>query len=148
MPLKKGPLCAPAKSRIDEFPFEPEYMTRSTIIRVIGAEVYAHHGVGDAERELGGRYSFDLEIEADITKGAETDELHDTIDYVEAYEIARNVIVDSARRRLLESLVTEVADAVMARFPAALAITVRLRKLRAPINGVLEAVELEHRVER
>lgn len=123
-------------------------MTRSTIIRVLGAEVYAHHGVGDAERELGGRYSFDLEIEADIAKAATSDELHDTIDYVQAYQIAREVIVDSTKRRLLESLVTEIADTILERFPEALAITVRLRKLRAPINGVLDAVELEHRVGR
>lgn len=123
-------------------------MNRTTRIRVLGAEVYAHHGVGEAERELGGRYSFDLEIEADISQAAASDDLHHTIDYVEAYEIARTVIVDSAKRRLLESLVTEIADSIMARFPDALAATVRLRKLHAPINGVLDAVELEHRISR
>lgn len=123
-------------------------MTRSTTIRVLGAEVYAHHGVGDAERELGGRYSFDLEIEADIAKAAASDELHDTIDYVQAYHIAREVIVDSTKRRLLESLVTEIADTILERFPEAHGVTVRLRKLRAPINGVLDAVELEHHVGR
>ena len=122
-------------------------MVHSTIIKVLGAEVYAHHGVGEAERELGGRYSFDLEIETDISKAAETDDLHDTVDYVQAYEIARDVIVNT-KRRLLEALVTKVADALLEWFPNALSVTVRLRKLHAPINGVLKSVEVEHRVAR
>lgn len=122
-------------------------MSHTTIIRVLGAEVYAHHGVGDAERELGGRFSFDLEIETDISRGAATDELHDTINYVQAYEIARDAIVNS-KQRLLESIVSNVTDALIEQFPSALAVTIRLRKLRAPINGVLDAVEIEHTVRR
>lgn len=122
-------------------------MVRSTVIRVLGAQVYAHHGVGDAEQELGGRYSFDIEIEADISRAAASDNIHDTINYVNAYEIAHDVIVNT-KCRLLEALVSRVAESLMEHFPEATSVLVRLRKLRAPINGVLDAVELEHRVER
>ncbi|MCE2503519.1 MAG: dihydroneopterin aldolase [Chlorobi bacterium] len=121
-------------------------MNKSTI-RVLGAQVYAHHGVGAAEQELGGRYSFDLEIETDISEAATSDDLSDTVNYVNAYEIAHDVIVDT-KRRLLESIVSQVADAILDQFPNALAVTIRLRKLRAPINGVLDAVEIEHKVSR
>ncbi len=120
---------------------------KRTTIRILGAQVYAHHGVGAAEQELGGRYSFDLEMETDITQGAMSDNLSDTIDYVAVYEIAHDVIVNT-KRRLLESIVSQVADAVLTSFPQALSVTIRLRKLRAPINGVLDAVEIEHRVSR
>ena len=122
-------------------------MVRSTVIRVLGAQVYAHHGVGDAEQELGGRYSFDIEIEADISKAAASDSIHDTINYVNAYETAHDVIVNT-KCRLLEALVSRVAETLLEQFPEATSVLVRLRKLRAPINGVLDAVELEHRVER
>ncbi len=122
-------------------------MVQSTVIKVLGAQVYAHHGVGDAEQELGGRYSFDLEIEADISQAAESDSIHDTINYVNAYEIAHDVIVHT-KCRLLEALVSRVANTLLDTFTEATSVTIRLRKLRAPINGVLDAVEVEHTVRR
>src|SRR4051794_38750699 len=105
-------------------------------IRVIGAEVYARHGVGEAERSIGGRYSFDLEIETDISRAAASDHVADTVNYQEAYELARDILTGT-NRRLIESLVVSIARAILERFPAALSVTVRLRKLSVPIDGVL-----------
>lgn len=116
-------------------------------IRVLGAEIYARHGVGEAERAIGGRYSFDLEIDADISEAAASDDLHMTIDYERAYFLARDILIGT-NRRLLESLVDEIADAILDRFPNAMAVTVRLRKLSVPIDGVVRAVEVELRRER
>lgn len=116
-------------------------------IRVLGAEIYARHGVGEAERAIGGRYSFDLEIDADITKAGRADDLHETVDYERAYILARDIMLGT-NRRLLESLVIEIADAILERFTIALAVTVRLRKLSIPIDGVVRAVEVEYRRER
>ena len=116
-------------------------------IRVIGAEIYARHGVGEEERTIGGRYSFDLEIEADISRAAASDHVEDTINYQEAYELARDILTGT-NRRLLESLVAEISRALLARFPIATAVTVRLRKLSVPIDGVMRAVEVETTMER
>ncbi|MBC8145224.1 MAG: dihydroneopterin aldolase [bacterium] len=116
-------------------------------IRVLGAEIYARHGVGEAERAIGGRYSFDLEIDADITAAANDDDLHETVDYERAYFVARDILLGT-NRRLLESLVIEIANAIIERFPLALAVTVRLRKLSIPIDGVVRAVEVEFRRSR
>lgn len=116
-------------------------------IRIIGAEIYARHGVGEAERIIGGRYSFDIEIEADITQAAATDHVADTVNYQEAYELARDILTGD-NRRLLEALVVEIADGILGRFDLAHAVTVRLRKLSVPIDGVIRAVEVESRKER
>lgn len=116
-------------------------------IRVLGAEIYARHGVGDAERAVGGRYSFDLEMDADISAAGRDDDLHETINYEKAYFVARDILLGT-NRRLLESLVIEIADAILERFPMARAVTVRLRKLSVPIDGVVRAVEVEFRRER
>ncbi len=120
--------------------------TPSTI-RVIGAEIYARHGVGEAERSIGGRYSFDLEMETDIAHAAESDHVEDTIDYHVAYNIARDILTRT-NRRLLEALVVEISQALMNEFARIAACTVRLRKLSVPIDGVIAAVEVEHRIER
>jgi dihydroneopterin aldolase len=111
---------------------------------VIGAEIYARHGVGEAERSIGGRYSFDLEIETDITAAAASDSLADTVSYEDAYIMARDILTGT-NRRLLEALVVEIASALLDRYPIATAVTVRLRKLSVPIDGVVRAVEVEHR---
>lgn len=116
-------------------------------IRVIGAEIYARHGVGEEERSIGGRYSFDIEIEVNIGRAAETDHLSDTINYEEAYTTARDILTGT-NRRLLEALVVEIATRLLAQFPSAHAVKVRLRKLSVPIDGVIGAIELEHRCER
>ena len=122
-------------------------MKSPSTIRVIGAEIYARHGVGEAERSIGGRYSFDLEIEADIAAAAASDSLTDTVNYEEAYIIARDILTGT-NRRLLESLVVEITSALLDRYPTSSAVTVRLRKLSVPIDGVVRAVEVEHREER
>ncbi len=116
-------------------------------IRIIGAEVYARHGVGEAERTIGGRYSFDVEILADITAAAASDHVADTVNYQEVYEVARDILTGT-NRRLLESLVGAIASAILERFAIAHGVTVRLRKLSVPIDGVIRAVEVETRVMR
>lgn len=119
----------------------------NSFIRILGAEIYARHGVGEAERTIGGRYSFDIEIETDIAAAAASDHLADTVNYQEAYELARDILTGT-NRRLLEALVVEIADELLARFPVADAVLVRLRKLSVPIDGVISAVEVQTRRDR
>jgi dihydroneopterin aldolase len=122
-------------------------MSRPSTIRILGAEIYARHGVGEAERSVGGRYSFDLELDTDISPAAQSDHLSLTVDYEAAYALARDILTGT-NRRLLESLVVEIARGLLDRFPLVVAATVRLRKLSVPIDGVLRAVEVEYRQER
>ena len=118
-----------------------------SFIRVIGAEIYGRHGVGEAERSIGGRYSFDLEFESDIESAAASDHVDDTVNYQQAYEIARDILTGT-HRRLLEALVVDIARAMMATFAQARSCTVRLRKLSVPIDGVISSVEVEYRLPR
>ncbi len=131
----------------DFFSITDTSMSNLSMIRILGAEIYARHGVGEAERSIGGRYSFDIDIEADISAAAASDHLEDTVNYQEAYELARDILTGT-NRRLLESLVVAIADALLNRFPVAQSVTVRLRKLSVPIDGVMRAVEVETRRER
>lgn len=111
-------------------------------IRVHGAAVYSHHGVSDAERALGGRFEFDLELYTDIAEAAAGDNLHATVDYAEAYRLVHDLL-GSAHRRLLETLVVEIADGLLAHFSRLESVTVRLRKHSVPIAGIIDAVEVE-----
>ena len=120
---------------------------KKTTLKLIGAEVYAYHGVGDAERELGGRYSFDVIYPIDASNAVADDELDETVDYTAVYEAARDVVVDT-RRRLLEAIVDEITSVLIARFPRIIEATVRLRKLHPPIIGMIGSVEAERTISR
>jgi len=73
---------------------------------------YGYHGVGDAERELGGRYTVDLEIEVDLLEAARSDQIEKAVDYVHVYQLVRDV-VEGQPHRLLESLAETIAATVL-----------------------------------
>lgn len=126
---------------------QTEINNKRSRISLRGAEVYAHHGVTSAEKDLGGRYSFDVEYVVDISEAAATDALSSAVDYSMVYETAREVVV-STQRHLLEAIVSEVADRLLEEHPTIISVVIRLRKLHAPIRGIIGTVEIEHEVTR
>ena len=50
-------------------------------IRVKGIDVYAHHGVHPAERELGQRFVIDVDLWGDVSEAAASDSLKRALDY-------------------------------------------------------------------
>jgi 7,8-dihydroneopterin aldolase/epimerase/oxygenase len=93
------------------------------IIEIKGLEVFGRHGAGDAEREAGQSFLFDVTF--DVSEPAE-DALDATVDYRTVRDTVREVS-DERRYVLLESLAAATAEAIVARFPVAAA-TVRVRK--------------------
>jgi dihydroneopterin aldolase len=112
------------------------------VIEVHGLELFAHHGVGEEERERGQRFLFDLDLVADEA-GARTDALSDTVDYRDVVACVR-AVSDGRRFALLEALAAAVADALLARF-ALRRVRVRVRKpdvrLDAPVEHTAATVE-------
>jgi dihydroneopterin aldolase len=112
------------------------------VIEVHGFELFAHHGVGEEERERGQRFLFDLDLVADEA-GARTDALSDTVDYRDVVACVR-AVSDGRRFALLEALAAAVADALLARF-ALRRVRVRVRKpdvrLDAPVEHTAATVE-------
>ena len=44
---------------------------------------YGYHGVYEHEREMGQRFEIDVELSLDLAQAGATDELEDTLDYVD-----------------------------------------------------------------
>jgi dihydroneopterin aldolase len=111
-------------------------------IEVRGLELHGFHGATEKERRDGQTFLFDVELEADAA-GAETDLLADTIDYREVVACVREVS-DARAYALLEALARAVADALLARVPAA-RVRVRVRKpdvrLGTPVEHAAVTVE-------
>lgn len=102
------------------------------------------HGVGEEERATPQPFAVDVALELDLAAAGATDDLSRTVDYGLVFEDVRAVL-EGPPALLLETLTERIAAAVLGRHPAVDAVTVRVRKLRPPIQGRIESSGVEIR---
>ena len=93
------------------------------IVEIRGLEVSATHGVNESERDAPQAFLFDVTLE--LPEPAE-DTIDATVDYRTVRDLVRRT-AESQSFRLLESLATATADALVAQFRVD-AVTVCVRK--------------------
>lgn len=107
------------------------------IILLEGIEVPAALGVTEAERQMRRPVRLDLELGLDLRPSGQTDDLSQTVDYGEIYEVVEKV-AGGREHKLVEALGERIADALFESFPVeSVQLTVRKSK---PIAGVLDWV--------
>ncbi|MEZ4389341.1 MAG: dihydroneopterin aldolase [Candidatus Krumholzibacteriia bacterium] len=107
-------------------------------ITLAGIDVYAHHGVHPAERELGQRFKVDVELYGDWSEAARSDHLGDALDYVGVHGRVREVCADTSFQ-LLESLAAAICRALL-RDHAVDRVVVTVQKPNPPIPNFLGRV--------
>ena len=112
------------------------------VIRLRNAVFYAYHGVLTDEQNLGGKFEVDVDLVCDLSRGARTDHLRDTVDYTRVYEAIRTAVMGK-KYFLLEALGETIARSILKEFRNVRSVTVRVRKPGAPIKGVVDTVEVE-----
>ena len=118
------------------------------IIRLHNAVFYAYHGVLTDEQNLGGKFEVDVELHCDLSRGAKTDNLKDTVDYQKVYSCIRDLVLGK-KYYLLEALANTIAQGILKQFKQVETAVVRVRKPGAPVRGVIDHVEVEiHRSRR
>jgi dihydroneopterin aldolase len=93
-------------------------------VELYGLQIFGHHGAGEAERERGQVFVYDIELE--VGERGASDRIEDAVDYREVAATARE-ISEGHRFHLLEALAPAVADALVERFPVEW-VRVRVRK--------------------
>jgi len=111
-------------------------------IRLRGLTLYTHHGVGEAEREIGQRMIFDLDLVPSSCEATASDNVGETVDYGELAGLVAEIATGRGFRTL-ERLVTVIAEAVLARFPAAATVTVRATKPVPPVPFTMDGASVE-----
>ena len=101
-------------------------------IEIRALRILCHVGVGDDERANAQPLELDIDLEADLSAAAASDDVADTIDYGEV-SVAVAAAVQATEHALLERAAAVAADAVLAVDPRTTAVTVSVRKLRPPI---------------
>src|SRR5215204_7775805 len=113
----------------------------SAEIELRGLSIYTHHGVSEAEQEVGQRLEIDVSFDVPDCDAVLTDRLEDTVDYAEVCDI---VALGATERsyKTLERLCHVIAERLMERF-ACESVHVRAAKPEPPLPIAVEEVAVE-----
>ncbi len=114
---------------------------------IYGMTFRGRHGVTEAERRVSKRFVVDVELELDLSRAAQSDELGDTVDYTHIMRLVRRC-VEGPSVRLLEALGERIAQAILRDYSAVAAVVVRVFKPDPPITAEFERVGVEIRRRR
>jgi 7,8-dihydroneopterin aldolase/epimerase/oxygenase len=120
---------------------DDEAVEPTVTIEISALSLYTHHGVDEAEREVGQRLVFDLSFELAECDATVTDRVEDTVDYA---DVCEQVALAAQERsyKTLERLCAAVADRMIDRYGAE-SVTVRAAKPEPPIPLPVEEVAVE-----
>jgi dihydroneopterin aldolase len=115
-------------------------------VEIRGLSIYTHHGVSDAEQEVGQRLEFDLTFDVPDCDAVLTDRVEDTVDYSEVCDIVALAATEKSYRTL-ERLGQVVAGRLMERFECE-SVRVRAAKPEPPLPYVVQEAGVEVTLER
>lgn len=116
-------------------------------ITLKGMCFYGYHGALSEERRIGQKFLIDVTLSLDLSRAGETDELSDTVNYAEVFEIVRR-LAEGEPFRLIEKLAGEVNRGLLAAFPEISSVTTTVHKPSAPVPGVFEDVSVTLHLDR
>lgn len=105
-------------------------------------EFYGYHGVLPEENRLGQRFLVDLVVETNLKKAGITDELENSISYVDLYQVCKD-IVEGTPNKLIEAVAEKISQEILERFVKVTNVTVKIIKPNPPIPGIYESVAVE-----
>lgn len=118
----------------------------SAEVELRGLSIYTHHGVSDAEQEVGQRLEFDISFDVPDCDAVLTDRLEDTVDYAQVCDI---VVLAATERsyRTLERLAQVVGERLMQQYGCE-SVRVRAAKPEPPLPLAIQEVAVEVTQER
>lgn len=117
-----------------------------TRIAIDGLDLYAYHGVPDAEQTVGHRYRIDLVLEVDESAHL-SDDVSDTVDYGEIGLLVTR-IATTRQFRTIERLAYVLGQEVLAQSPRIASVEITVAKPLPPAPVLAEAVSVTLTVER
>ncbi len=113
----------------------------SVDVEIQGLSLYTHHGVTDAEQEVGQRLEIDVRFDVPDCDAVLTDRIEDTVDYS---QVADLVVLAATERsyRTLERLAHVIAERLMERYRCD-TVRVRAAKPEPPLPLSISEVAVE-----
>jgi dihydroneopterin aldolase len=110
-------------------------------VELRGLSIYTHHGVTDAEQEVGQRLEIDVSFDVPDCDAVLTDRVEDTIDYGEVCDIVALAATERSYRTL-ERLAHVIGERLAERFGCE-HVRVRAAKPEPPLPVSLQDVAVE-----
>ena len=118
----------------------------SAEIELRGLSIYTHHGVSEAEQEVGQRLEFDISFDVPDCDAVLTDRLEDTVDYAAVCDIVTLAATERSYKTL-ERLAQVVGERLMERYGCE-SVRVRTTKPEPPLPVSVQEVGVEVSRER
>ena len=100
--------------------------------------VFAYHGCLEEETKIGSNYRVDMVVEANLEQSSISDNLNDTVDYVNLNAIVKEEMAIPSK--LLEHVVRRINERVMTELALVDKVETKVSKLNPPIMGDVQAV--------
>jgi len=113
----------------------------SDILKINNMQFYAFHGVKNEEKIRGQQFAVDVEVVLDLSIAGHSDQLEDTVDVNVIYDLVEETLLEG-EFNLLEAVAEHIAQALLNKLKIE-AVTVRVRKPNAPIQGITAGLEVE-----
>ena len=113
----------------------------SVQVELRGLSIYTHHGVTEAEREIGQRLELDISFDVPHCDALLTDRLDDTVDYSEVADIV-SLAATERSYKTLERLGHVICERLAERYGCE-TVVVRAAKPEPPIPLAIEEVAVE-----
>ena len=110
-------------------------------VELRGLSIYTHHGVSDAEQEVGQRLEIDVSFDVPDCDAVLTDRVEDTIDYGAVADIVALAATERSYRTL-ERLAHVIGERLMERYGCE-TVRVRAAKPEPPLPLSIEEVAVE-----
>jgi 7,8-dihydroneopterin aldolase/epimerase/oxygenase len=118
-----------------------EDAAEAVTVEITGLSLYTHHGVSEAEREVGQRLVLDLRLDIGETDATVTDAIEDTVDYAEVCQLVA-LIAQQRSHKTLERLCSTIANRLLADYDVE-GVWVKATKPEPPIPLAVEEVSVE-----
>ena len=90
------------------------------------------------ETRAGQPFRIDMELSADLSRPARTDQLDDTINYAAVFSRVAAIMTGPRLHKLLESLALRIIDDLLDTFPTLHCVQIKLTKPKVAIPGILD----------
>ena len=109
-------------------------------IEINDIRVFASHGCLAEESIIGSDYLVDVTVWADLSVPASSDQLSDTVDYVQLHQIVKDEM--GIPSKLLEHVNSRIISRIFAEISAVEEVSVSVAKINPPIGGDVASVKV------
>lgn len=103
--------------------------------------LHAQHGVLPQEQLTGNDYKVSVSLDYDISKAINTDNVADTINYAEVYNVIKEEMITPSK--LIEHVAGRIAQRLLTQYPSVAAITLSITKLNPPMGAQCQGAGVE-----